>query len=396
MQSRLIPRLRIIDRYVLREIVAPTLLSVLILTVAIVAGRLLKLTEMVVNHGVSLWDVFMLIAYIMPGFLELTLPMALLAGVLMGFGRMSTDHELTAARACGVSLYRLALPVVGLGLLVYAISSWFAFSVRPLANGRLRDRLYELTRAQSAAGLKEKVFNHSFPGLVIYADVLAPDGRSLEGVLISDGRNPAHQTAVIARRGALLADEASRTITLRLFDGSIFGVDAQGDTSNVTHFKTYDLNINPEEAFGLASHDVKELSLGSLRKRVAAARAAGQPDYGAEAELASRYTVSPVAIMFALLGVSLGLKPARGGQSERFGVSVALFFLYYALLRAGQTLAEQARLNAFVALSIPDVVFIALTAWLFYRSATDRGDQGRGAGDLLWELIGRAERRLAA
>ena len=86
------PRPKLIDRYVAREIVAPLALGVLLLTFALVTGRLLKLTEMVVNRGVTLADVMSLIGYIMPAFLELTFPMAVLLGVLMGFGRMSGDR----------------------------------------------------------------------------------------------------------------------------------------------------------------------------------------------------------------------------------------------------------------------------------------------------------------
>jgi lipopolysaccharide export LptBFGC system permease protein LptF len=92
----------------------------------------------------------------------------------------------------------------------------------------------------------------------------------------------------------------------------------------------------------------------------------------------------------------LGLKPARGGQSERFGVAIALFFLYYMLMRLGRTLAERGSLNAFAAMAIPDVVFLALAAWMFYRSATDSADQGRGPGDLVWDLIERFGRKEAA
>src|SRR5215467_7289087 len=120
-------RVKIIDGYVAREILAPFGLGVLLLTFALVTARLLKLTEMVVNHGVTLSVVASLIGFIMPAFLELTFPMAVLLGVLMGFGRMSGDQEMTAARACGVSLYRLAIPVMFVALGVYALSSYFAF-----------------------------------------------------------------------------------------------------------------------------------------------------------------------------------------------------------------------------------------------------------------------------
>jgi lipopolysaccharide export system permease protein len=388
-----VPRIKIIDRYVAREVVVPFALGVLLLTFALVTGRLLKLTEMVVNHGVTVGDVAGLIGFIMPAFLELTFPMAVLLGVLMGFGRMSGDRELTAARACGVSLYRLAIPVMGVALAVYALSSWLAFSVRPWANAHLREQLFELTQTRSTAGLKEKVFNRNFPGLVIYVDAISATDERLNGVLISDARDPRQQSTIIARSGMIIPDKAAKSITLRLFSGSLFGVEAADNTSHVTSFHTYDLSVHPEEALGLAGRDPEEMSLGELRNTIAEARAAGNPDRDAETELASKYTLPITTILFALLGVPLGLKPARGGQSERFGVAIALFFLYYSLMRAGEALAQRGQLGAFAAMSIPDVIFAVLALWLFWRAAGDRGDQGRGAGDFLWDFIERYERR---
>src|SRR6266852_2931110 len=136
-------RITILDRYVAREVLGPFVLGVGLLTFALVTGRLLKLTEMVVNHGVTLRDVLSLMGFIMPAFLELTFPMAVLLGVLIGFGRMSGDRELIAARACGVSLYRLAVPVLMVAPLVWALSPRFAFPLRPWANARLQDRLFD-------------------------------------------------------------------------------------------------------------------------------------------------------------------------------------------------------------------------------------------------------------
>src|SRR3977135_1354832 len=138
------PRITILDRYVAREVLAPFGLGGALLTFALVTGKLLKLPAMVANHGVSIGEVFGLVAFIMPAFLELTFPMAVLLGVLLGFGRMSGDREMIAARACGMSLYRLAMPVMGFALVIWAFSSWLSFSVRPWANRHLRDQIYEL------------------------------------------------------------------------------------------------------------------------------------------------------------------------------------------------------------------------------------------------------------
>ena len=383
------PRFSIIDRYIASEIVAPFVLGVALLTFALVTGRLLKLTEMVVNRGVTLGDVASLIGYIMPAFLEMTFPMAVLLGVLMGFGRMSGDRELIAARACGISLYRLAAPVLGFAIVIWAVSSWLAFSVRPWANAHLRERLYELTQTRSSAGLKDKVFNRNFPGLVIYVDHISASDEVLHGVMISDARNPSQQNTIIAKSGIIVPDRAHKTITLRLYDGSVFGLEATSDSTHVTSFRIYDLNVRPDAELGAGERDPEEMSYRGLRIEIARARAAGNPDYNAETELANKFTLPFTTVLFALLGIPLGLKPARGGQSERFGVAIALFFVYYSLMRAGDALALRGRLNPFIAMSIPDIVFTILAVTLFLRSAADRGDQGRGPGDVLWELVER-------
>ncbi len=387
-----IPKITIMDRYVAREVLAPFAMGVGLLTFALVTARLLKLTEMVVNHGVSIKQVLEMIGYILPAFLELTLGMAVLLGVLLGFGRMSSDQEMTAARASGISLYRLTVPVMAVALVVYVVASWFAFSVRPWANSRLQDELYYLTRTKAAAGLKEKIFNDDLPGIMIYVDKISDEDDSLHGVLIADSRDPKQANTIIATRGIVLPDEKNGGSTLRLYNGSIFGAEPRTDQSHVTSFRVYDLTIRPREGPSTQWRDPDELSYPALKQLIASARNHGKPDYEAETELAAKYTVPIATLLFALVGVSLGLKPARGGHSERFGVAVALFFLYYALMRVGRTLAERAILNAFVAMSLPNLVFLALALWLFIRAAQDKGNQGRGPGDILWDFVERYEK----
>ncbi|HVN63695.1 MAG TPA: LPS export ABC transporter permease LptF, partial [Candidatus Binataceae bacterium] len=351
-----IPGFGIIDRYVAREVLAPFGVGVALLTFALVTARLLKLIELVVNHGVGVGQVLGLIAYIMPAFLELTFPMALLLGVMMGFGRMSGDQEMIAARACGVSLYRLAVPVVGVAIVVYACSSYFAFSLRPWANQQLREQLHHLSETRTSAGLREKIFNDNFNGLMVYVDEVSKTDGSLHGVMIADQRDRKQWNTIIAKRGVLVPDEAHGRITLRLFDGAVYGVERDTDAAHVTRFGTYDVGVS-DETLRFRTGDVTEYSYAELKHDIAEARAAGKPDYEAETELAGKFTIPVAAILFAILGVALGLRPARGGHSERFGVAVAQFFLYYSLMKIGESLADRGRLNAFVAMGLPDVVF---------------------------------------
>ena len=138
--------------------------------------------------------------------------------------------------------------------------------------------------------------------------------------------------------------------------------------------------MEPQTGLVEDSEQPEEMTYRELKGVIAKARAAHQPDHMAEAEMAGKYTVPLATLLFALLGVPLGLKPARGGQSERFGVAISLFFLYYMLMRLGRTLAERGMLNALAAMAIPDLVFLGLAVWLFYRSATDTRRPGPRPG----------------
>ncbi len=382
-------RPKTLDVYILREVALPSFGGLLLLTLTLVVGRALKLIDLMVNRGVSPREILNILGYIMPGFLELTFPMAILMGVLLGFGRMATDQEITAARSSGISLHRLAVPVIVLALGAYAIACWLALVARPWANAKLQDQLYQMTRAQAIAGIKEKVFNNNLPGLVVYTERIDPAHSRLFGVVLSDDRDPHEASTVIARSGVLIPDIPHSSVVLRLFDGSVFGSEPEQNSSRITTFSTYDLTIRPPDSEAGIRRDPEELSNGSLHRLIAAARLKHKPNLPAEAELWHRYTVPVATIFFAIIAMTLGLKPVRGGQSERIGVCLVIFFSYYILMRWGQGLATAGRLNVILAMSLPDIAFAGLAAWMFYRAANDLTNLGRGPLDIVWDLLER-------
>jgi len=384
---RVLRRIPILDRYVTREILGPLAMSLVIVTFALVAARLLKLVDLVVNQGVNPGDVLKVIGFILPQLLELTFPMAIMLGVLLGFGRMSGDQELTAARACGISLVRLSLPVFALAIIVFPIVAVIAFKLRPWANTSMRAEFRRLAQTSAGAALKEKVFNRNIPGMILYVDTIVPPGNNLSGVMISDHRDPQHQSTIIARRGVLVADEKKQTLTLRLLDGSLFGVEPDRNATRLNSFDIYDLAIEPIQMLGANKEDAETMTYARLLSAIDSARRAGHPDYVAEVELARKYSVPIGTMIFAVLGVPLGLKPARGGQSERFGISLSLFFCYYLLLRGFQALAEDGMLDANLAMNLPNLAFATLAAILFFRSATDRADLSLGPIDMMWSWL---------
>ncbi|TMA40718.1 MAG: LptF/LptG family permease, partial [Deltaproteobacteria bacterium] len=142
------------------------------------------------SRGLPLASIMRLFAYIMPAFLEVTVPMAMLLAILIAFGRLSADSEMVALRSSGLSLYQLMPPVAIFVALATSATAGIALYARPWGNRSLKTALYDIARTRASAGLKPAVFNDDFPGLVIYAEGIDPTMDRLAHVLIADERDP--------------------------------------------------------------------------------------------------------------------------------------------------------------------------------------------------------------
>jgi lipopolysaccharide export system permease protein len=371
--------IKILDLYIVREVAIPVALSLGVITLALIVARLLKLVDLVVNQGVALTAVLALLGYLLPSLVALSLPMAMLLGTLLGIGRLSSDSEIVAARACGVSLARLAVPVLALAAFIYPLDVMMTTRLAPDANVRLREQIVDLVRTRATAGLPEKVFNRNFDGMVIYFDHAEESGGRLVDVLISDNRNPSAKSIIYAHSGVLIPHQHELDVTLRLGEGWIFGGD--NDARHVGRFDTYDIDITPSTGLAVNEQTPIELTMSALRAQIAKARGVGKPDIFAEIELAHRWTI-PIAIFpFALLGMTLGLTPVRGGRSERYAFALMLFFSYYVLMRVGEAMALAHVLDAHVAASIPDILFTVVAVAPFINSRIERGEGAERIGD---------------
>jgi len=364
---------RIIDRYIARELIVPFVLGIGIFTSILLVARILKLVEMVVNRGVPLLQVLKLFSYILPAFLEVTVPMALLLAVLVAFGRLSSDSEVIALQASGVGLYRLAAPVGLFAVVVALLTLALGLYARPWGNSRMRSGLYEIVKARASAGIKARVFNDDFLGLVLYVDRIDPPGTTMHGILIADNRDPSLQNTVFASFGYVVPSEESRTLTLRLLDGTIYTSSKRKKGYQETRFSTYDINLDLDLALAKPhKKEANEMGLQELRDTIAQKTAANEPAFVARVALQRRFSIAFGCLVFAALGIPLGVRPSRAVHSRGFSVSLGLIFVYYLFLTLGQNLGERGVLDPVAAAWAPNAILSCLAVFLLYR-------MGRGA-----------------
>src|ERR1700693_5245494 len=217
---------RILDRYVLRELIAPLGISVGVFTFFLVIDRVYELTDQVITKQVPFRLVLFLLAFPLPRLLTLTLPVALLLAVLISCGRLAGDFEIAALKASGVSPLRLLRPFLAAGLTVSLLVAWLTLLVNPWAAAAFQSNLFEILQTRAVTGIQERTFNTAFGPIGLDVQEVSPSQVALRGVLASDERDLALSRVIVAREGRVLADQRTRRVTLRFIDGSINETDA--------------------------------------------------------------------------------------------------------------------------------------------------------------------------
>lgn len=368
-------RLRL-QRYIAREIMVPALLGLVIFTFVLVLGRLLQLAELVLNKGVPLGQILTLFGYLLPTFLILTIPLGFLLGVMLAFTRLSADNEITAIKAGGISLFRILRPVLFCGLIAAGLTALATLVVAPACKQQFRSQVFEIALSQASIELQPQVFNDQFEGLTIYANAVDEQAGAMQGILISDQRAGNTPALILASSGRIIPDRDALAVTLRLSEGSIHRRPGGSDPSSyqLATFATYDVNLNlgnqlpnPEDRFRKPSErSMQELFVAMREHPEESKRIRFLVEY-------HRRLILPLApIIFALIGVPLGIQSNRSGRGSGFALALVVFLLYYMLLSLGETLAEEKGLPVAPVLWTPSILFFAGGVYLIYLTAREK------------------------
>ena len=363
-------------RYLLKELLPAFLLGVVGFTFILLTGRILQLTELFVNKGIPLIFILKLLYLLLPSFLVLTIPMATLLAVLITFNRLSSDNEITALKASGVSLYQMIPPVLALALGTTLITAVLSISALPVANEASRSLIYQMASSKAHAGVRERVFNDDFEGLVIYVERVTPRTFEWENVFISDSRNAAEVHTIIARDGMVLSDPQRLIVTLRLKEGAIHKLGDQPSGYQKVDFNTYDLRLNLKTGWKdkeTAEKNPADMSLGELAEAVRALRAKNANANIQMVKIHEKFSVPFACLVLGLIGVPLGIqsRAGRAGKSIGFVWSIGVLLIYYLLTSAGTSLAERGVVLLEVSMWAANGIFLCLGIYLLVKAANE-------------------------
>ncbi len=346
--------MRILTRYIFKEMFGHCLLGLLVFTFVLYVRPLSHVLELVARRTLPASQVFFLFLLPLPSILVMTIPMAILLGTLIGLSRMAGDSEIIAIRATGIGKGQFVRPVLLFALCGWALTSWMSLFLSPAAIRTLERSEASLAAMQASYEIQPRVFIEQFPHLLLYLKDVVSSSARWQGVFIVDRSQKDELKVTLAKAGRLVNEDDSGRVALYLENGATHEFNPQHrQRYTVTSFDNLEIPI--VERQGTAGRHLTPSMLSPLTLLTDLRTSKGRRD--AMVELNYRLALPIACLVLALVAVPIGLFSRKGGKAFGLMLSILLVFIYYVLMASGLNLAKEGRLNPVVGLWTANVIF---------------------------------------
>lgn len=351
--------MRILRDYILREIIESFLMALGVFTFVMLIGNFIKIVDLIVNKGVNIIFVGRLFIYLIPYLLSFTIPMALLTSTLLVFGRLSSDNEITAMRASGVSLYKIYYPVILFAMILSFALVPLNDKLLPQSHFATRRVLKDIGMQRPTAYIEAGTFIKDFEGYIIF--IYEIDGNEFRNIRVYQPQPNEPTRTIVASKGEFIPIPEADTIRLKLENGTYDfpNPDEPGNFYKM-NFKEYDLYLSLKTlSKSQIDKKPKDMSFDELRAEIERRKTDEDPTPVAT-ELHRKIALSFSTLAFVLVALPLAIKTKRGEKSVGFGISLVIIMLYWIMLAGGEALALKHIIPPLFSMWMPNVIlFIA-------------------------------------
>jgi lipopolysaccharide export system permease protein len=364
----------LLDRYLLRELVPAFLLVFVVATLILFVDKLLWLTSLILHNHLDLLTSVRLVGYTLPTVSSLTLPIAFLIGCTLTLNRLSMDSEYVVFRAAGISVYRMLVPLLAAGVVIYGLSSAVLMYVSPWGFQGLQRLFFDVARERAYYHLQARTFNDVFKGLVLYVERTVPEQQRLEGIFIADTRSNISQV-ITARVGTLETQAEALRVVLHLEQGAIHRVAPPYKRYAILQFGRYDVSLDLDTRLARQARDEgrpRELFPAEFQEEMERRQALGKSTRDLVLYWHKLFALPFASIIFAGLGPALGVAQPKAGRSSGYVFGLGAIFIYYIFLTASDALTDKfSFFPAVFAAWFPNLCMGGLTLILLRRVARD-------------------------
>jgi LPS export ABC transporter permease LptG/LPS export ABC transporter permease LptF len=361
---------RILTRYILGEIISHTLIGCALFTFILFMRDLPHILEMVVRNSSTLTNVAEIFVFTLPNTFRVTIPMAVLVGILLGLSRLASDSEIIAMRASGLGIgyfVRVASIVAGIGTVLGLANSVF---VAPRANQAILEMEQFLETSQASFEIQPRVFYEDFRNRVLYVqDVRGGTGAAnWREVFMADVSDPATPLITTAE-SATVVNDSPQELLMRLRNGAEHQTaSGQPQQYNISTFSSTDLplTLSPQSDIHLGRLDT---AIYAMPLNLLMQKTHGPDPTRYEIELHTRFAYPVACIVLMLVGVPLGVTSRRGGKSSALVFTLLLVVLYYVLSYTGIALSKQHRLPPSLGVWMANLLFGFAGTFLLWEMA---------------------------
>lgn len=361
--------MKIIDRYIGKEILVTALFAVAVLSLVLVLGNLFKqLLDLLVNQDAPMELILSFIGFILPFSLTFTIPWGFLTAVLLVFGKLSAESELVALKSNGVSIPRACLSLVVLAIVACLTCLWINVSVAPKAQEKMKNTICAIATSNPLSMFASDQVIDEFPGKKIYVE--RKEGTNLYNVLVYELGDRSEPIRIVqAQRAVLKTDIEGQQVLMQLVDAQFEQRDAESP-SDLTHIRqgitmregTFPISLRAlyeknKARRGVGQMTLEELLKGNDKEKATAART----------EVNKRFSLSLASLAFMLVGVPLAVTAQRKETSIGFLFSLMVAFVYFFFIVIADNLRNNPHAYPHLLIWVPNVLFLTLGSWMFYK-----------------------------
>ncbi len=373
-----LPGTTIMDRYLASEFVFPFIFGVAAFaSIGMAIGSLFELVRLITDSSLPLTTALQVFFLRLPGIIVYTFPMSSLFATLLAYGRLSSDSEVIAMQACGVSVLRIVAPALILSVVVTGVTFLFNEVVVPNANHEANLTLARSLDREKVKFTKDNILYPEY-GPIERADGTRyiglsrlfyarrfQDGR-MQGLTVLDYSRESLNQIVTANSAAWDSDRGAWIFR----DGTSYFVGLDGTYRKVLQFREQQIQLSDTPLqIAQESRRPEEMTTAQLTGFIQLAKNAGQEIRGLMVSLYQKYAIPSVCFAFALIGAPLGLRRQRTSNALGLGLSVLIIFSYYIFLFVAQALGQTGALTPWLGAWLPNIVTMAIGVFLLWRAS---------------------------